>query len=306
MRWLKRWLVLGSFPLLSSCSSQPVEGLLRSLTSTIPQSAHQGGSPDLAFELFASSEVCGGARIQDCTGQAVVKNAAGRAQVVAVWGDLQATNRDPQCSGVGQCGTVVVKLDGKFQAFLYNQYGGDLNTSLIWEMPDYVYVDGITITAPSSERSWGGRGSWSLQTKVGSPRMQVKIGADLAKFEGEGRQTTYRFEPVDVVLLPSTVKRSSRPAAPPSVGFGIGDGLIPAACQFVENGRTRGEEACKLAQTASTFSIIWNDGLVEKYLKLTPTVFKDDLGDRLAVRSNRQGQVISLAYDNGNRVLIRY
>ena len=82
-------------------------------------------------------------------------------------------------------------------------------------------------------------------------------------------------------------------------------GLTAANCQFVDGSNSK-EMRCQLAQTPNSFSIIWSDGLVEKYKKLTENSFKDDIGDTLKVARSADGKIISLSYDNGNKVTIRY
>ena len=48
---------------------------------------------------------------------------------------------------------------------------------------------------------------------------------------------------------------------------------------------------CQLAQTPTSFSIIWSDGLVEKYKKLSENLFKDDIGDTLKIARTADGKI---------------
>ena len=133
-----------------------------------------------------------------------------------------------------------------------------------------------------------------------------EMGIDLSrcKFWSFSQDRWIGNNPTNTNLQP-TQQKASQGSRSNAAEMANTTGLTAANCQFIDGSNSQ-EMRCQLAQTPTSFSIIWSDGLVEKYKKLSENSFKDDIGDTLKVSRATDGKITALSYDNGNRVTIRY
>ncbi len=256
----------------------------------------KSSTADLAFGIFDANLVCNQIiGINDCVGRAIPIGASSTNQVYAVWGDYQWDNRNNHCSEVAKCGTIYIMVNGSLQSFLFNQYGGDTQTFLQWEMPRYMYIDGVSIAAPSiGLRGWGGKGEMSVAVKIGSPKVKVMAGDTVLRLKDDPQYPKYEFNAIEVIH-----PRKVDPGNAVS-------GTVRALCGFKEKLTLKESMPCEITRTLETFTITWSDGMVEKYKNVSDIYLVDDLGDRLTISNQNNGKSTILSYENGNKVTINY